>query len=99
MTDNNATQPAEKVGPIRQWIKDHPNIWEFILFNVLSNISTITRFVVTWIGTAIFISGMGAGIAGTIASVVNTLLAVIVSYPLLKFWVMPKSKDSKEATK
>ena len=185
MTDNNATQPARKVGPIRQWIKDHPNIWEFILFNLLSNISTITRFVVTWIGTAVFISGMGltqpfhflifnydtqgnglggfltfllaevlaqmvnffvqmkwvfksdssfkdaawkyvilaviivvvnlvlpgyvtglcqgwgmsAGIAGTIASVVNTLLAVIVSYPLLKFWVMPKSKDSKEATK
>lgn len=185
MTDNNATQPAEKVGPIRQWIKDHPNIWEFILFNVLSNISTITRFVVTWIGTAIFISGMGltqpfhflifnydtkgnglggfltfllaevlaqvvnffvqmkwvfksdssfrnaawkyvilaviivvvnlvlpgyvtglcqgwgmnAGIAGTIASVVNTLLAVIVSYPLLKFWVMPKNKDSKETAK
>ena len=175
MTDNNATQPARKVGPIRQWIKDHPNIWEFILFNLLSNISTITRFVVTWIGTAIFISGMGltqpfhflifnydtqgnglggfltfllaeqmkwvfksdssfkdaawkyvilaviivvvnlvlpgyvtglcqgwgmgAGIAGTIASVVNTLLAVIVSYPLLKFWVMPKSKGSKKATK
>lgn len=186
MTDNNATQPARKVGPIRQWIKDHPNIWEFILFNLLSNISTITRFVVTWIGTAIFISGMGltqpfhflifnydtqgnglggfltfllaealaqvvnffvqmkwvfksdssfkdaawkyvilaviivvvnlvlpgyvtglcqgwgmgAGIAGTIASVVNTLLAVIVSYPLLKFWVMPKSDDKKkEASK
>ena len=175
----------KKVGPIRQWIKDHPNIWEFILFNVLSNISTITRFVVTWIGTAIFISGLGltqpfhflifnydtkgnglggfltfllaevlaqvvnffvqmkwvfksdssfkdaawkyvilaviivvvnlvlpgyvtglcqgwgmnAGIAGTIASVVNTLLAVIVSYPLLKFWVMPKSDDKKEAAK
>ena len=171
MTDNNAAKPAEtaagekKVGPIRQWIKDHPNIWEFILFNVLSNISTITRFVVTWIGTAIFISGLGltqpfllaevlaqvvnffvqmkwvfksdssfkdaawkyvilaviivvvnlvlpgyvtglcqgwgmnAGIAGTIASVVNTLLAVIVSYPLLKFWVMPKSGDKKEAAK
>ena len=43
MTDNNATQSARKVGPIRQWIKDHPNIWEFILFNLLSNISTITR--------------------------------------------------------
>ena len=42
--------------------------------------------------------GMNAGIAGTIASVVNTLLAVIVSYPLLKFWVMPKSK-SKETAK
>ena len=43
--------------------------------------------------------GMGAGIAGTIASVVNTLLAVIVSYPLLKFWVMPKSGDKKETAK
>ena len=43
--------------------------------------------------------GMNAGVAGTIASVVNTLLAVIVSYPLLKFWVMPKSKGSKKATK
>lgn len=184
MTDNNATQPAEKVGPIRQWIKDHPNIWELHPVQRAVEHLHLTRFVVTWIGTAIFISGMdltqpfhflifnydtqgnglggfltfllaealaqvvnffvqmkwvfksdssfkdaawkyvilaviivvvnlvlpgyvtglcqgwgmGAGIAGTIASVVNTLLAVIVSYPLLKFWVMPKNKDSKEAT-
>ena len=34
----------------------------------------------------------------TIIQVVNTLLAVIVSYPLLKFWVMPKS-GSKETAK
>ncbi|MEE8737346.1 MAG: GtrA family protein [Bifidobacterium sp.] len=164
-------------GPIRRWITNHPNIWEFILFNVLSNISTITRFVVAWIGTAVFVSAMGlttpfsflifnytshgshglggfltfliaeilaqvvnffvqmtwvfksdasfinaawkyvilavvivvvnlvlpgyvtawcqgwgmnAGIAATAASIVNTLLAVVVSYPLLKFWIMPK---------
>ena len=38
--------------------------------------------------------GMNAGVAGTIASLVNTLLAVIGSYPLLKFWVMPKSGDT-----
>ena len=179
MTDTNAAPTEEKpTGPIRRWIKNHPAIWEFILFNVLSNISTISRFVVTWIGTAIFVSAMGltapfhflifnypesgnglggfltflfaeviaqavnffvqmkwvfksdssfkdaawkyailagvvvgvnlvlpgyvtslcqgwgmnAGVAGTIASVVNTLLAVIVSYPLLKFWIMPKNK-------
>ena len=36
--------------------------------------------------------GMNAGVAGTIASVVTPLLAVIVSYPLLKFWIMPKNK-------
>lgn len=185
MTEN-AQQPAapteeKQLGPIRRWIKNHPAIWEFILFNVLSNISTISRFVVTWIGTAIFVSAMGltapfrflifnypesgnglggfltflfaeviaqvvnffvqmkwvfksdssfkdaawkyailavvivvvnlvlpgyvtslcqgwgmnAGVAGTIASVVNTLLAVIVSFPLLKFWIMPKNQEAK----
>lgn len=164
------------MGPIRRWIATHPTIWEFILFNVLSNISTVSRFVVTWIGTAVFVGALGltapfhflifnypesgnglggfltflfaevlaqvvnffvqmkwvfksdssfadaawkyailavvivvvnlvlpgyvtalcqgwglnAGIAGTIASVVNTLLAVVVSYPILKFWIMPK---------
>ena len=173
-----------QMGPVKRWIKTHPNIWEVILFNILSNVSTIARFVVTGSGTAIFVTGMGlttpfhflifnydtkgnglggfltfllaevlaqvvnffvqmkwvfksdssfkdaawkyviiavttivvnllqpgyvtglcqgwgmnAGIAGTIASVVNTLLAVIVSYPLLKFWVMPKS-GSKETAK
>ena len=166
-----------QMGPVKRWIKTHPNIWEFILFNILSNVSTIARFVVTWIGTAFFVTGMGlttpfhflifnydeqgnglggfltflcaeviaqvvnffvqmkwvfksdssfkdaawkyailaviivvvnlvlpgyvtglcqgwgmgAGLAGTVASVVNTLLAVIVSYPLLKFWIMPKN--------
>ncbi|MBT1172589.1 GtrA family protein [Bifidobacterium sp. MA2] len=163
-------------GPIRRWIAAHPTIWEFILFNVLSNISTIVRFVGAWIGTAVFVGalgltapfhflifnypesgnglggfltfltaeavaqvvnffvqmkwvfksdagfadaawkyailavvivvvnlvlpgyvtalcqgwGMNAGLAGTIASLVNTVLAVVVSYPILKFWIMPK---------
>ena len=40
-----------QMGPVKRWIKTHPNIWEFILFNILSNVSTIARFVVTWIGT------------------------------------------------
>ena len=33
--------------------------------------------------------GMDAGLSGTLASVVNTLLAVVVSFPLLKFWITP----------
>lgn len=179
--DHVSSQPdssgKKDAGPIRRWIVAHPNIWEFILFNVLSNISTVTRFVVAWIGTAVFVSALGltepfsflifnytssgsnglggfltflfaevlaqvvnfivqktwvfksnadaaqaagkyailaviivvvnlvlpgyvtamcmgwglnAGIAATAASIVNTLLAVVVSYPLLKFWIMPK---------
>ncbi|KFJ05715.1 PTS cellobiose transporter subunit IIC [Bifidobacterium tsurumiense] len=168
------------LGPMRRWIDEHPNIWEFILFNVLSNISTATRFIVAWIGTAVFVSAMGmtqpfsflifnytapnsnglggfltflfaevlaqvvnfivqmkwvfksdssfkdaawkyailaiivvvvnlvlpgyvtdmcvrwgmnVGLASTVATIVNTLLAVVVSYPLLKFWIMPKKSD------
>ena len=164
-------------GPFAAWRAAHPDLWEFILFNILSNISTISRFVMTWVGTAVFVSalgltqpfsflifdytsagssglggfltflvaeavaqvvnffvqkkwvfksnadfsqaaprfavlavvivvvnlvlpghvtnlciglGMASGVAATVASVVNTLLAVIVSYPLLKFWVMPE---------
>ncbi len=168
---------------MKQWIKTHPNIWQFILFNILSNISTITRFILTWIGTAVFIAGLNlttpfrflifdytgtnsngmggfitfliaevmaqivnflvqknfvfkssddfsksapkyfilavlivvvnlilpgyvtdycvdvfginSAFASTIASAVNTLLAVIVSFPLLKFWIMPEAKTAK----
>lgn len=161
---------------LRSWTKRHAELWQFVLFNVLSNISTIARFVFAWLGTALFVGalgltapfrflffdyteastnglggfltflvaevvaqavnfyvqkrwvfkskagfeqaaakfaamavlivcvnlvlpgkvvslclggGLGAGVSATIASAVNTLLAVIVSYPLLKFWIMP----------
>ncbi len=36
---------------IKKWIDDHPNLWEFILFNLLSNCATITNFVVMWLCT------------------------------------------------
>ena len=171
----------------KTWTEEHKTLWQFIKFNVLSNISTITRFVCTWVGTAIFINGMqlnspfkfwlfdyttagsnylggfitfliaevlaqvvnffvqmfwvfdsdtsfkdaawkyallavlivvvnlilpsyvtafcqstfgwDAGLSGTVASAVNTLAAVVVSFPLLKFWIMPGSKDKKPEAK
>lgn len=113
MTDNNATQPDRKVGPIRQWIKDHPNIWEFILFNLLSNISTITRFVVTWIGTAIFISGMGLtqpfhvlifnydtqgnGLGGFLTFLLAEVLAQVVNFFVQMKWVFKSDSSFKDA--
>ena len=119
MTDNNAAKPAEtgagekKVGPIRQWIKDHPNIWEFILFNVLSNISTITRFVVTWIGTAIFISGLGLtqpfhflifnydtkgnGLGGFLTFLLAEVLAQVVNFFVQMKWVFKSDSRCKDA--
>ncbi len=184
-TENTAKAEAQEknLGPVRQWIKDHPNIWEFILFNLLSNISTATRFVLLWILPLIFVNAMGMtspfhwffynytsaqggvgyficvliaevlaqtvnfivqfklvfkpdsnardaawkyivlaiiiiiisgvapsyiqqvannwGIGGwgsTLTAVFNTLMAVVVSYPLLKFWIMSKSGNKSEET-
>lgn len=162
---------------VREWIKGHPNIWEFILFNVLSNVATVTNFVVMWICTGFvfrtlsqtpfrflifnytntssdlglcgFLSflaatacaqtvnffvqknfvfksnaafsqavpkyiglavllvvvsaalpaysqtvlvnlGVTQGAAPTLANVVNIIVQVVISYPAMKFWVMPK---------
>lgn len=36
---------------IKSWIAGHPNMWEFILFNLLSNCATITNFVMMWLCT------------------------------------------------
>ena len=38
----------------KTWTQEHETLWEFIKFQVLSNISTATRFICTWIGTALF---------------------------------------------
>lgn len=165
------------------WTHKHQALWEFIKFNVLSNISTATRLVCTWVGTAVFVYacgltqpfaflifnysapgsnglggfltfliaevaaqvvnffvqmkwvfksdatfaaaapkfavlavvivvvnlilpsyvssfcqstwGMTAALSGTIASVINTVLAVIVSFPLLKFWITPSTNKAR----
>lgn len=37
---------------IKKWIDDHPTLWEFIKFNILSNCATVTNFVVMWICTS-----------------------------------------------
>ena len=42
----------------KSWRDRHPDLREFILFNILSNISTVTRFVMTWVGAAVFVSGL-----------------------------------------
>ena len=36
---------------IQQFKAKHPDIYEFILFNIMSNVATITNFIVLWIGT------------------------------------------------
>lgn len=162
---------------VRKWIEEHPNLWEFILFNILSNVATVTNFVVMWICTGFIFSawsqvpfrflifnytqvesdlglcgflsfltatavaqavnfyvqknyvfrsnaafakavpkyiclavilvivsaalpaysqtifadiGIPRGITPTLANIVNILVQVALSYPAMKFWIMPK---------
>ena len=174
------------VTSLRTWTQQHSGIWQFIKFNVLSNISTITRFACSLAGTELFVRTLGltepfsflvfdyssagsgglggfltffiaevaaqavnfvvqmklvfkssdsfsscapkfcvlavaivicnlvlpghvtalclehgvpSGVAATAASVVNTLIAIVVSYPALKFWIMPeKGNGSSQKT-
>lgn len=160
---------------IKKIIHEHPNLWQFILFNLLSNCATITNFVVMWIGTGVifrnfrqtpfrfwifdysspeslelcgFLSfllataaaqtvnffvqkylvfhsgekfskaawkycilalilvvvstalpaysqawmlrwGIPAGLVPTLANVLNIIVQVLLSYPTMKFWIMP----------
>lgn len=162
---------------IKKWITAHPNLWEFILFNILSNVATVSNFIVMWICTGflfaawkdtpfrflifnytdvesnlglcgflsflaataiaqsvnffvqknfvfcsnaafaqavpkyiclavvlvivsaalpaynqMFFVGIGIpqGIAPTLATLLNILVQVALSYPAMKFWIMPK---------
>ncbi len=142
----------------KEWADEHQALWELIKFNVLSNVSTASRFAVTWVGNALtggvggmvvtfaaeliaqvvnffvqmkwvfkstadfsrsapkyavlaviiivcnsfvvprfasFLMGVGvsAGLVGNIIQpVVGTLLAVVISFPLLKFWIAPDDR-------
>ncbi len=168
------------MGKIKNFINNHPNAWEFILFNILSNCATVVNFIVMWICTGFIFSkfadvpfrflvfnyadniesnlglcgflsflvatacaqavnffvqknlvfksnaafekavpkyivlaivlvvlsaalpaysqsffvsiGIGKGLAPTLATVVNILMQVLISYPAMKFWVMPDEK-------
>ena len=146
---------------IRNWVKAHPNLWEFILFNLLSNCATIINFIVMWLCTgfiftafntrpfqffifrytnvdrdlglcgflsflvatavaqtvnffvqknlvfksnaafgnavpkymvltALMALGVPAALAPTLANVVNIVVQVTVSFPAMKFWIMPE---------
>lgn len=167
---------------MKRWIKEHPGLWEFILFNLLANCATVTNFVVMWLCTGVVFKGLNnrpfqflvfdyttseslmlcgflsflvattaaqivnffvqkklvfksnaafqsavpkyvimvivlvlvsaalpgysqkllieigipAGFAPTLANVCNIAVQVVISYPTMKFWVMPDDKKEEK---
>ena len=38
---------------LKEWKEKHPDIYEFVIFNILSNCATITNFAVMWVCTEV----------------------------------------------
>lgn len=101
---------------IKKWIETHPNLWEFIKFNILSNVATIVNFIVMWIATAVF-TGFGwhllpfkffifnyadnieqnLGLAGFLSFLIATALAQTVNFFVQKQFVFKSNAAFKDA--
>lgn len=83
------------ISKIKEWKADHPDLYEFIMFNILSNVATVTNFVVLWISTPMFIGAFGStaftwfifnygeeanGISGFLAFLLAYICAQIVNF-------------------
>lgn len=87
--------------PVYRFKQAYPNIYEFIMFNLLSNIATITNFVVLWLGTLLFFRNMTqpfnwwifhygksqGGLGGFLAFLLAYVCAQIVNYFVQRYWV------------
>lgn len=52
------TENTTIIKRIQSWRKAHPDLYEFILFNIMSNVATITNFIVLWLGTGILFKAL-----------------------------------------
>lgn len=101
---------------IKKWIETHPNLWEFIKFNILSNVATIVNFIVMWIATAVFAGfrwhllsfkflifnyadniEQNLGLAGFLSFLIATALAQTVNFFVQKQFVFKSNAAFKDA--
>lgn len=95
----------------RTWIDTHPDLWEFIKFNVLSNIATITNFLVLWICSNVLFTSFSnqafqwtifdysvenGGLNGFLSFLMAYIAAQIVNYIVQRKLVFGATVDIKE---
>lgn len=93
---------------IKSWSEDHPDLWEFIKFNVLSNVATVTNFVVLWLGTTILFNSLqsqpfqwfifdysvdNGGLGGFLSFLLAYIMAQIVNYFVQRHLVFKASNQ------
>lgn len=87
---------------LNNWVEEHPDLWEFIKFNVLSNVATITNFFLLWLGTGILFKSFAdqafhwtifnysvenGGLSGFLSFLLAYTGAQIVNYFVQRFFV------------
>lgn len=95
---------------IKKWIDTHPDLWEFIKFNVLSNVATITNFIFLWLGTSILFQSFSeqpfkwfifdydvqnGGLAGFLSFLLAYVAAQVVNYIVQRNFVFGATNDIK----
>lgn len=80
---------------MKKWIEEHPDLWEFIKFNVLSNVATITNFCMLWLGSSFLFKAFAnqpfnwtifnypvknGGLSGFLSFLLAYVVAQIVNY-------------------
>lgn len=95
---------------LRSWTANHEGLWQFIKFNVLSNISTLTRFVLAMAGSALFIKTLhltspfsflifdytaqgSGGVGGFITFLIAETAAQVVNFFAQMKWVFNSNED------
>ncbi len=97
----------------KAWKESHPDLWEFILFNILSNCATVTNFVVMWFCTGLIFAGLAdkpfqffifqytspesLGLCGFLSFLVATAAAQTVNFFVQKYWVFKSNAAFQQA--
>ena len=99
---------------IKAWKEKHPDLWEFILFNILSNCATVTNFIVMWLCTGFVFTRFAEqpfkwflfnytnvesdlGLCGFLSFLVATALAQTVNFFVQKNWVFKSNAQFSKA--
>ena len=99
---------------MKQWIRNHPDLWQFILFNLLSNCATVTNFVVMWLCTRFLFAPLAdrpfsflvfnytqverdLGLCGFLSFLTATAAAQTVNFFVQKNWVFRSNARFRQA--
>lgn len=109
MTTSETTGILAKV---RQFKSKYPDVYEFIMFNLLSNVATITNFLFLWLGTGFLFKAFSGtsfqwfifnykvsdgGLGGFLSFLLAYIMAQIVNFYVQKNFVFDATVDLKKS--